>query len=125
MDLLSVFHTITSSRVLGVKELMLQFHGLLIFCVPGSQKKNYMSQRTFHYSVSDFCSEGKIKLFTSHGTLLSPFAACLQCVLPSHLALYITVRPLVLDTLSFYLIYELQFQLYSIILCYLAFLNLI
>ena len=37
--LLSVFHIITSCKGLGVKEFMLQFHGLLIFQVPGSQKR--------------------------------------------------------------------------------------
>ena len=39
----------------------------------------------------------------------------------SCLTFSIRVRPSVLDALSFYLIYQLQFQLYFIILCYLTF----
>jgi len=59
---LSVFHIITSCSALGIKELMLQFHGLLIF--PGtwfSKEKNYTRQRTLHCSVSASFSERKIK----------------------------------------------------------------
>jgi len=42
---------IESCSALGVKKLMLQFHGSLI--VPGilvsEEKENYMPQRTFHF----------------------------------------------------------------------------
>jgi len=46
--LLSVFHVITSCSALGVKELMLQFHALLIFPDTwfSEMKKNYISQKT-------------------------------------------------------------------------------
>ena len=70
-----VFHIITSGTVLGVKELMLQFRGSsIVLGIPVSEeKKNYISQRTVHCSVSVFHSEGEIKLFVDHETLLFPF----------------------------------------------------
>jgi len=49
-----VFHIITSGTVLGVKELMLQFRGSsIVLGIPVSEeKKNYISQRTVHCSVT-------------------------------------------------------------------------
>ena len=84
--LLSVLHIITSCSAMDVKELMLQFHGLSI--VPGipvsEEKKNYISQRIFHCSVSIFHSEGKIKLLASHKTpfffFFFTFCLSVQCV---------------------------------------------
>ena len=101
--MLSVFYIIPSCRALGVRELTLQFQGLLIFWVPGTcilflEEKNYISQRTFHCSISVFCAEGKIKLFAGHKKSPFPFPLLLVsvvCVLPSHLAFSIRVRPLV------------------------------
>ena len=86
-----VFHIITSCRALGVKELMLQFHGLLVF--PGtrfSEEKNYIFQEA-HCSISIFCSERRIK--TVHKSWNAPFlpsscscaVVCSLVILPSML----------------------------------------
>jgi len=37
--LLLVFHNIASCKAHGIKELILQFHGLTTFWIPGSQKR--------------------------------------------------------------------------------------
>ena len=64
--LLSVFHIMTSSRALGVKELMLP-----IFWVRGSQNRRTTYPRGLFVSVS--CSEGTIKLFAGHEMSPVPF----------------------------------------------------
>ena len=101
--LLLVFHIITSCSALGVKELMLQLHGLSVFLGTWfSQEKNYINQQTFivTFPVSIFHLEGKIKL-PSHE--IGSFFYCLplQCILPSHLTFSARVKSSVLDTFSF------------------------
>jgi len=64
-----------------------------------------MNPRRLHCSISVFCSEGKIKLLVNHETAPSFYCLSLQSVLLSPRAFSIRVRPSVLDTLSFYLIY--------------------
>jgi len=87
--LLSVFHHIPSYEALGVKELMLQFRGLLIFLGTWfSEEKNYTSQKTFtvHFH-SPF--RGKDKMLISQKTVPSftahHFGECSLSVLPSAL----------------------------------------
>jgi len=96
---LSVFHIITSCSALGVKELMLQFHGLLLF--PGtwfSEEKNYITQGTLHFG-----SEGKRKLFAHHEQCsLFPSAGLSKMCSLDCSTISIRVRPLLfLDTVSF------------------------
>ena len=75
----SVFYIITPCSVLWIKELMLQFHGLLI--VPGtwSQNRWTTAPRRLYCSVSIFRSEGKVKLTGSHETVFF----CLLCLVCS------------------------------------------
>jgi len=83
----------TSCSALGVKELMLQFHGSLIVPVYLSQKRRTTYPRVL--CVSIFHSEGKIELFTCQKTSpLFPFCLCLQYVCsPNCLTFSIRVRP--------------------------------
>lgn len=116
--LLFRLHIIASWSVVGVKDLLLQFHELSIVPVSWPQMRwvNYSSQN-FHYSFFIFRSEGKVKLTGNHNTV-SHFLPTLLCVFPGHLTYSSRGRPLVLDSqlsLSIYLIYDLQFQLYCII----------
>jgi len=96
---------------------MLQLYGMLIFPGPWFSEKNYIPQRTL-------CSEGKIKLLTSH-EIASSLAAW-QCVgvLPSLFAFNVRVQPLVSVTLSlilFDLLSSIPIILYYMVLsssCY-------
>ena len=105
-SLLSVFHIIISYSALGVKELMLQFCRLsTVLGIPFSEEtKKYKSRKTSLFCFSSLFT-GKDK--TAHKSQVCPFFYCLSlwCVLPSHLAFSIRVRPSVLDT--FFLIFIL------------------
>lgn len=116
----SVFYIITPCSVLWIKELMLQFHGLLI--VPGTwsqnRRMNYSSQKTllfrFHFP---FRGKGEAN-WESWDCLFLP---ALLGVLPGSLAYNIRVRPMVLDTLSLILLdllVSIPITLYYIVLSF-------
>ena len=117
--LLSVFHILISCCALGVEKLMLQFCGLKIFQVPGSQKRRTTTYpRRFFISI--FHSEGKMKLLASQETPIFFYCSCLQYMLPTCLSFSIRGRPSVLNTLSFYLLASIPIILYYIVLsCFL------
>ena len=84
---LSVFHIITCFSALGVIELMLRFSVLFDSSGYFSQKRRTTSPGRLHCSVSIFHSEGKIKLFGSHETVLlvsaHPCSLCSLAFSPS------------------------------------------
>lgn len=72
--LLSVFHVITSRRVLGVQELVLQFRGLwIVLHTWFSKEKNYTFQGTLHFQ---FLFRGKDKNSNRGTSPLSFPSAC-------------------------------------------------
>ena len=96
--LLSIFHMMTSCSALGVKDLMLQFHGLPVFLGTWfSEEKNYIPQGTLHFH---FPFRGKDKTVSRSRAASFPFLLILACMLPSPLSLSIRVRPLVFWTHS-------------------------
>ena len=111
--LLPVFHIITSCSALGFKELMLQFCGLMIFRVPGSQEVRNTYPRRLHSSTPILLFWGKRKLLGSH-KITPSFSAHLCSVLPNHLTFSITVRPSVFDT---HFIWFISFNSNYTVLC--------
>ena len=115
--LLLVVHIITSCRAQGIKELMLQFHGLLIALGTSHRRErmNYIYQKTslLHFN---FPFRGKEK--TAHESWVVFSCLSLQCVLPSCLTFNIRVRPLILDTLSY--LFDLLASIPIILYCVLS-----
>ena len=104
--LLLVFHIIMSCKAQVIKDLILQFHGLTTFRIPASQKRRTTYPRGLW-----------VQRPTSHKTRSFTHS------LPGSVWVYspanspsVQSKVFQFQTLSFYLIYCPQFQLYCVIL---------
>jgi len=68
--LLLVFHIITTCTAQVIKELILQFHGLTTFWIPGSQKR-----RRTTYPMGLHGQRGRCDMEGSHGISLSDWSS--------------------------------------------------